>query len=821
MKNFHQHILLLLALCTVIFLPSATSAEPSNSCIGENGKITWHIWNGLRYNGMQDLYNNPYYPTTPDGEQALQQLQSPISYNNLFGAVIRGFIKPSVSGNHTFNLTGDREGIFLLSTNQQPNNLVERCSFSEETEIDEHNKFPSQTSVTLNLNANRYYYFEVRYRDEWGTDFAAVYWKTPQHANDWRIVPNINLYEYTCATLCELPNTPCDDGNANTTGDVWDGFCNCVGQPTTRPSNCIGERNEIRTLIWKDLDGFGVDKLYNDPDYPAKPDSIEIVTRLANPLANLGDNSGTKMAALLIPPATGTYTFNVTSDDQSELFLSTNHDPANKTLIASTDRWTRPTEHDKYPNQTSDPVALTKGQYYYLEVNQQNGSGGKHINVWWKSDKTNPDTWQIIEGLYLFDYTCDITCIPEGTPCDDGNANTKNDTYDANCNCVGEPCQGSDCDPPPTYDAFGTCDATDKVSRNPKDSWTSCQKTVSPNPNRGNSHWIQYDFGDIYPITGAHIWNYNVSGQLGKGFRRVAIDYSEDGNNWTQLGTYTWPKANGGNNYTGFDGPDFGGISARYILVTALSNYGNNNCAGFSQIAFNVGSCPDVGMPCDDGNPNTVNDNIDTDCNCIGVGAPINECEVDNITEENVVVRPDNYGARLTISSAGIILPNTKVNYVAGESITLTAGFEVQAGGNFSATILACSNQNIVENPLVNSRATDEEVALSDASTLEQDTASAIDLVEIDLPEKANLKAMPNPTRSWTTFSFELPYETQASICIFTTSGQRVTCLSSNVRFSPGYHTKEFPAQQLAKGIYLVTLRTEQEMITKNFVVVD
>lgn len=790
-----------------------------NNCIGQQGKITWHAWNMIRNGTIEELYNDPYYPTTPDATQTLTQLQSPINYNSQFGAVAKGFIKPSQSGNYIFNLTGDDEGYFLLSTNADPNNLVERCSFPTPTDdIDDHDKFPSQTSISINLNANQYYYFELRHRNRWGGSDATVYWKTPSN-NTWSIVPNVNLYQYTCEVLCELPGTPCDDGNASTTNDVYDGFCNCVGIPATNLS-CVGERNEIRTLVWKDLNGYGLNLLYNDPDYPSKPDTLEIINRFANPLVPHGDSMGTKTAAYLIAPETGVYTFNVTSDDQSELFLSTNHDPANKTIIASLDRWAATTDHDKYPSQTSAPINLTKGQYYYVEINQQSRSGGEHFNVYWKSDKTNPNTWQVIEGLYLFDYTCDITCIPEGTPCDDGNFNTKNDTYDANCNCVGIPCSNGDCDPTPAYEAYGACDATDKHSQNPKDSWNSCQLSPSPNSSRGNSHWIRYDFGGSYPITSAHIWNYNVAGQTNKGFKNVVIDYSDDGQNWTQLGTYAWPQANGNTNYTGFDGPNFGELNARYILITALDNWGNNSCAGFSQISFKIGGCPDVGLPCDDGNPNTIQDNINTDCSCEGVGAAENTCDMDNLVEGNVVVRAANYGVRLTIESTGIITNGTKVNYVAGESITLNPGFDARSGSDFYAVIMPCNNSLEEESTLSKlTEPTDSPLAEETDVAIANSTQEEAKATEI--PLKADLTVMPNPTRSWTTFSFDLPYQSKTSICIYSTSGQQVTCLSNDYIFPAGKHTKEFPAQQLAKGIYYVTLRTEKEVVTKNFVVVD
>lgn len=125
-------------------------------------------------------------------------------------------------------------------------------------------------------------------------------------------------------------------------------------------------------------------------------------------------------------------------------------------------------------------------------------------------------------------------------------------------------------------------------SNNPSDNWESCAAKASPNEVRGNSHWVQYDLGYIYPITSSYIWNYNASGETDKGFKDVVIDYSIDGETWTELGIFNFTKATGSSVYSGFEGPDFGDIQTRYILITAINNYGDN-CYGLAECKFNIG----------------------------------------------------------------------------------------------------------------------------------------------------------------------------------------------------------------------------------------
>ena len=57
---------------------------------------------------------------------------------------------------------------------------------------------------------------------------------------------------------------------------------------------------------------------------------------------------------------------------------------------------------------------------------------------------------------------------------------------------------------------------------------------------------------------------------------------------WNTLGDFQLEKANGSAFYEGTSGPDFENRKARYVLLTAVSNYGAN-CFGLSEIKINVG----------------------------------------------------------------------------------------------------------------------------------------------------------------------------------------------------------------------------------------
>lgn len=127
----------------------------------------------------------------------------------------------------------------------------------------------------------------------------------------------------------------------------------------------------------------------------------------------------------------------------------------------------------------------------------------------------------------------------------------------------------------------------DRHSTNWFDGWVSCEAFPNPNPARGMSHWIMYDFGQTYSLNKTHVWNSNDPANLDRGMRNVNLDYSIDGAHWTEAGTFIFDQADGSTIYQGFEGPDLSGIKARYVLITAVDNYGGP-CYGLSEIRFHA-----------------------------------------------------------------------------------------------------------------------------------------------------------------------------------------------------------------------------------------
>jgi uncharacterized repeat protein (TIGR03806 family) len=99
---------------------------------------------------------------------------------------------------------------------------------------------------------------------------------------------------------------------------------------------------------------------------------------------NILDNFGQRLRTFVVPPTNGAYSFWIASDDTSQLFLSTDENPANIVSIANVAAWTNPREWTREANQQSAPIILQAGRRYYLEAIMQEGAGGDNLCVRWQ-----------------------------------------------------------------------------------------------------------------------------------------------------------------------------------------------------------------------------------------------------------------------------------------------------------------------------------------------------------------------------------------------------------------------------------------------------
>lgn len=159
----------------------------------------------------------------------------------------------------------------------------------------------------------------------------------------------------------------------------------CFGDPDFYiPDDPLGAATgKVVRQWWSDIAGTAVSDLTSDPRYPDYPEGTELLDLFEGPV-DWANNYGTRLYGWLTPPITGDYTFWIAGDDEQQLWLSTDTDPANAALIARVDGWTNSREWDISSEQMSHAVSLEAGQKYYIEALGKEAGGGDSTAVAWQ-----------------------------------------------------------------------------------------------------------------------------------------------------------------------------------------------------------------------------------------------------------------------------------------------------------------------------------------------------------------------------------------------------------------------------------------------------
>jgi hypothetical protein len=182
------------------------------------------------------------------------------------------------------------------------------------------------------------------------------------------------------------------------------GVC-CTPTNNTNPNACTEKPGALLREWWE-----------KSPDWSSpvfipntKPSGAELINQFSF-YANNGnwkDNYVSRTRGYITAPVSGWYKFNISGDDNVDLYLSTNDQPAQKQRIASICGWTNNAEWSKYTTQYSRTIYLNQGKKYYIELTQLEGGGGDHFNVRWQVGSC---AWAAIPSRNLTSY-----CAPAGT----------------------------------------------------------------------------------------------------------------------------------------------------------------------------------------------------------------------------------------------------------------------------------------------------------------------------------------------------------------------------------------------------------------------
>jgi len=186
---------------------------------------------------------------------------------------------------------------------------------------------------------------------------------------------------------------------------------------------------------------------------------------------------------------------------------------------------------------------------------------------YWRVDEVGAPPDSIISKGDVWSFTVEPVAYPLGTNSITATASSSNSDTEGPENTI----NGSGLDDDDLHSTVGM------------EMWLS--SITGPQPS-----WIQYEFDRRYKLHEMLIWNYNSTTEpvIGYGVKEALIEYSADGAVWVPLNaTYEFAQGSGVDGYASNTTIDLGDIAAKYVRITANSNWGDLvNQFGLSEVRF-------------------------------------------------------------------------------------------------------------------------------------------------------------------------------------------------------------------------------------------
>jgi hypothetical protein len=142
------------------------------------GQLTLEIYNGGG-GGLEDLKKIPGFPERPAARRPLRDFESARNVGEDYGSRVRGFVHPPLTGDYVFWITSDDQGELWLAADDDPKTKALIAGVPEWAAWGVWDKFPSQGSKPVRLEAGRRYYVELLQKEGWGEDHFRVRWRLP------------------------------------------------------------------------------------------------------------------------------------------------------------------------------------------------------------------------------------------------------------------------------------------------------------------------------------------------------------------------------------------------------------------------------------------------------------------------------------------------------------------------------------------------------------------------------------------------------------------------------------------------------------------